>query len=61
MSCSKSTGLDELSLVILKNSCDVIAPILGDVINESISTCEFPVIWKVAKIIPIFKSGLLIS
>ena len=47
-----------LSPVILKNSCDVIAPILCDVINESISTCEFPDIWKVAKIIPIFKSGL---
>ena len=58
MSCSKSTGLDGLSPVTLKNLCDGIAPILCDVINESISTSEFPDIWKVAKIIPIFKSGL---
>jgi len=53
----KSTGLDGLSSKILKLSAPVIANPLTSIFNRSISTGNFPTLWKTARITPVHKSG----
>lgn len=48
---------DGISSRILKSNIDIFAPILTDLINSSFSDGCFPDSLKLAKIIPIFKSG----
>ena len=54
---TKATGLDGITPKILKTSADIVNPTLLKIINISISTGQFPDLLKVAKIIPIHKSG----
>ena len=54
---TKATGLDGITPKILKTLADIVNPTLLKIINISISTGQFPDLLKVAKIIPIHKSG----
>ena len=54
---SKATGLDKIPAKILKIAAPVIAQSLTNLFNYSIQTEIFPTEWKVAKIIPLHKSG----
>ncbi|PIK39278.1 hypothetical protein BSL78_23886 [Apostichopus japonicus] len=57
LDASKATGVDELSAKILKMSGPHIYASITRIINISIRTNTFPSRWKVAKVIPIFKSN----
>ena len=50
---SKSTGVDNINTLILKEALPIILPALTHVINFSITTPTFPSIWKQAKVIPL--------
>ena len=56
LNVNKSTGLDNVGPNILKISANIIAPSRVYIINKSICTGSF-LIWKEAKIKPLFKSG----
>ena len=53
----KATGLDNLPPGLLKDAAGVIAKPLTFIINLSLETGVVPTEWKMAKVIPIFKSG----
>ena len=53
----KATGLDNFPPGLLKDVASVIAKPLAFVINLSLETGSVPAEWKVAKVIPQFKSG----
>ena len=55
---SKSTGMDDLPHGILKDAAPAISAPLAHLINLSLQTNLFPKDWKMAKVIPIHKSGL---
>ena len=57
LDATKATGLDGITPKILKKSADIVNPSLLKIINISVSTGQFPDLLKVAKIIPIHKSG----
>ena len=52
-----STGHDDINVVALKKMRDSILKSLTHVINLSLKTGEFPQIWKVAKVIPLWKNN----
>ena len=54
---NKATGLDDLPPGLIKDSADLISAPLTHLINLSLKTSIFPSDWKVAKVIPIHKSG----
>ena len=54
---SKATGTDGLSGRFLKLSSFIIAPILTHIFNLSIATQKVPISFKMAKVIPIYKTG----
>ena len=54
---TKSTGIDNLPPGLLKDAaCNLSAP-LAHLINLSLQTGTFPADWKVAKVVPVHKSG----
>ena len=53
----KATGIHNIPNKVLKDSIHVIAPILLDIFNVSISTKIFPDDLKVLKVVPVYKSG----
>ena len=53
----KSSGYDLISNRVLKASCHTIAPFLAILFNKCILDGIFPKCFKVAKVIPLFKSG----
>jgi len=53
----KSTGLNEISVKILKYCGDVIVPGINSIIDNSIASEIFPDELKKAQVLPIFKSG----
>jgi len=53
----KSTGPDELSPRILKESCNEIAPILTYIFNQSLATGIVPEDWLLANIFALHKKG----
>ena len=53
----KATGLDGISSRSLKSGAPCIYMSLTKVLNLSITTGKFIDIWKVAKVIPLYKSG----
>ena len=57
LDASKSTGSDGLSPKFLKLSAPVIAPILTKMFNRSINSQEYPQIFKIARVVPIYKKG----
>lgn len=57
LNSSSASGSDDISVKILKMSIDTISPILCKLINQSFNTGVFPDLLKLAKVIPIYKSG----
>ena len=53
----KASGIDELSAEVLKISALAIVPYQQKLINQTYSQGEFPDCLKIAKVIPLFKSG----
>lgn len=53
---SKATGVDQIPAKILKLSCNIIAPSLTYIFNQSITTGVFVDDWKRARVVPIYKS-----
>ena len=54
---NKSTGIDNIPPCLLKDSARTISAPLAHLINLSLRTGLFPKDWKLAKIVPIHKSG----
>ena len=54
---TKSTGPDGISVKMLKGIIDAIVPSLTRLFNLSLSTGTFPNSWKLARIVPVPKSG----
>ena len=52
---SKSSGLDNLDTYIIKLIRPHIIPVVTHLINTSISTQQFPTIYKSAKVVPLYK------
>lgn len=57
MSNKKSTGVDNISILMIKMAVPTIVPSLTHICNRSLSERTFPTKWKRSKIIPIHKSG----
>ena len=53
----KAPGPDKIPIMLLKDATDLISQPLTMILNSSLRKGMFPEIWKVAKVIPIFKSG----
>ena len=53
----KISGIDDFSAEVLKISALAIVPYLQKLINQTFSQGEFPDCLKIAKVIPLFKSG----
>ena len=53
----KATGIHNIPNKVLKDSVHLIAPILMDIFNLSISAKIFPEDLKVLKVVPVYKSG----
>ena len=56
LKASKSIGPSSLPTKIMKQSNDIIVSPLAELINKSFQSGIFPDIFKIAKVIPIFKS-----
>ena len=54
---AKAPGIDGITNYILKETVDIIAPILSDLFNKCLSQGVFPDPLKVAKIVPLHKGG----
>ena len=54
---TKATGLDEISVFVLKLCASELSPSIAYLINLPLKSGKFPTQWKKAKIIPIHKSG----
>ena len=54
---NKSTGLDGISVRLIKDSADVISKSLTNIFNLSLITSTFPSVWSVGKVKAVFKSG----
>lgn len=52
-----SPGHDEISIKIIKDCCDIIAPFLVCIINKSFQEGSFPDHLKIARIVPVYKKG----
>ena len=57
MSSSKAIGVDGVPLLAVKKCFAVIGPHLLNIVNNSITTCIFPSAWKIARVVPVHKSG----
>ena len=53
----KATGLDGISARFLKDGTSVIAPTVTFLVNLSLSTGIVPCDWKMARVVPLYKSG----
>ena len=54
---SKSTGTDFISTWIIKLVSRELLPVITHIVNLSIASGEFPVQWKLAKVVPLLKKG----
>ena len=57
LNTSKAARMDQISATFLRDSADVFAPTLRNIINLSIKLSAFPEECKIAKLKPIFKKG----
>lgn len=57
MGSNKATGIDKISVKMLKIAAPIVAPSIARLINYSITSEVFPQRWKIAKVTPLFKSG----
>ena len=54
---NKSPGVDNLPISVFRDNFDLFGPVIVDLINKSLSQGIFPAELKMAKIVPIHKSG----
>ena len=54
---SKGAGPDKIPPIFIQRCADVLSSPLSYIYNRSLSQATFPELWKIAHIIPIFKSG----
>lgn len=54
---NKSVGLDRITAPLLRDSAEVITPILTKIFNTSLLIAKFPSLWKCGKVIALFMSG----
>ena len=54
---TKATGLDDIPPSMIKDASRYIAAPLAYIINLSLSSGTYPNHWKIAKIVPVYKSG----
>ena len=54
---TKATGIDELPPAMLNDCARSISRPLCYIINLSIKSCTVSSLWKIAKVVPIYKSG----
>ena len=55
---NKASGQDSISVKILKNVNNLLSPILSKLIDQAFYEGVYPSSLKLAKVVPIFKSGL---
>ena len=55
LKAKKVAGLDNIFRRLLKSSADLIAPSLTYTYNLSLGSCTFPIEWRTAKVITLFK------
>ena len=53
----KATGTDKISSKIIKIAAPVISDSVTHIFNQSIAQSFFPDEWKIARVVPLFKSG----
>ena len=53
---SKAYGPDDLNPRLIREATDVISPILCHVFNHSLAQAKFPMQWKTANVVPIYKN-----
>lgn len=54
---STSSGVDNISSKILKNTISVSRKIICVIFKQSLSSGQLPSDWKIGKVVPVFKSG----
>ena len=54
----KAAGLDNIPITVVRDVGDVVAKPLAMIFNSSLENGIFPDIWKLARVTPIFKSGV---
>ena len=53
----KATGMDTISPKVLRDSADIITPLITHIVNLSITTGNVPDDFKVAKVTPLYKKN----
>ncbi len=54
---NKACGYDLISHRMLKGTITSVSKPLAILFNRSVNECQFPMAWKLASVIPIFKKG----
>ena len=57
ISSNKATGIDKISCKMIRMAAPAIADSLTNIFNQAITLASFPDEWKIARVIPLFKSG----
>jgi hypothetical protein len=57
MSTNKATGMDSLSIKLVKLSAPLITNAMTVIFNKSIVSGNFPCEWKISKVTPVYKTG----
>ena len=57
MSTNKATGMDRLSIKLVKVSTALVTHAMTVIFNKSIESATFPCEWKISKVTPIYKTG----
>ena len=55
MNTSKANGPDNISNLVLKTCAETLSPSIEYLINKSLKDGSFPIIWKEANVVPIYK------
>ena len=58
MSTNKATGMDQLSIKLVKLAAPLITHAMTVMFNKSITLGTFPCEWKISKVTPVYKSGV---
>ena len=54
----KAAGPDNIPITVVRDVGDLVAKPLAMIFNSSLENCIFPDSWKLARVTPIFKSGV---
>lgn len=52
---TNATGIDDVSLIMIKMCYPVIIPVITHIVNECLRLSVFPSVWKIAKVLPLSK------